>query len=198
MVTRVTIVAENDKPMALLGEDANEKVKTAKNILCFMYILNPHHVVAYLQELSGSIDNIKTWVKSIPKNDSFEITTITPRRCVPLYYLPLSAGIGNESFEGISYDDFETENEACDFALKVSGDSMEPNIPNGSIVLVKKQDTIDDQVVGAFYFNGKVYCKYITHAKGQTFLCSYNSNYPPIIINEDDELFVYGSVIDIK
>ena len=176
----------------------NEKVKTAKNILCFMYILNPHHVVAYLQELSGSIDNIKTWVKSIPKNDSFEITTITPRRCVPLYYLPLSAGIGNESFEGISYDDFETENEACDFALKVSGDSMEPNIPNGSIVLVKKQDTIDDQVVGAFYFNGKVYCKYITHAKGQTFLCSYNSNYPPIIINEDDELFVYGSVIDIK
>ena len=29
MVTRVTIVAENDKPMALLGEDANEKVKTA-------------------------------------------------------------------------------------------------------------------------------------------------------------------------
>ena len=28
MVTRVTIVAENDKPMALLGENANEKVKT--------------------------------------------------------------------------------------------------------------------------------------------------------------------------
>ena len=28
MVTRVTIVAENDKPMALLGKDANEKVKT--------------------------------------------------------------------------------------------------------------------------------------------------------------------------
>ena len=29
MVTKVTIVAENDKPMALLGENANEKVKTA-------------------------------------------------------------------------------------------------------------------------------------------------------------------------
>lgn len=29
MVTRVTIVAKNDKPMALLGEDANEKVKIA-------------------------------------------------------------------------------------------------------------------------------------------------------------------------
>lgn len=29
MITRVTIVAENDRPMALLGEDANEKVKTA-------------------------------------------------------------------------------------------------------------------------------------------------------------------------
>ena len=28
MVTRVTIVAKNDKPMALLGENANEKVKT--------------------------------------------------------------------------------------------------------------------------------------------------------------------------
>ena len=28
MITRVTIVAENDKPMTLIGEDANEKVKT--------------------------------------------------------------------------------------------------------------------------------------------------------------------------
>lgn|GEM_PF-134309 len=178
-----------------ISED--EKVKTAKNILCFMNILNPHHIIAYLHEVSGAIDTIKTWVKSIPKNNSFEISTIKTKRCIPLYYLPLSAGLGNESFDGVPYDDYETANETCDFALKVSGDSMEPNIPNGSIVLIKKQDTINDQETGAFYFNGKVYCKYITHTDGFIYLCSYNSKYSPIKINENDELFVYGSVIDI-
>jgi len=33
VITRVIIVAENDKPMALLGENANEKVKTAWDLM---------------------------------------------------------------------------------------------------------------------------------------------------------------------
>ena len=176
----------------------DEKVKTAKNILCFMYLLNSNHIIAYLQEVSGAIDNIRTWVKNIPKNDSFDITEHEPKlRRIPLYYLPLSGGVGNESFEGISYDDFETENEMCDFALKVSGDSMEPNIPDESIVLIKKQEIIDDGMVGAFYLNGKVYCKYLRYDNRTAYLCSYNDSYKPIEIDADDTVKVYGLVIEI-
>lgn len=176
----------------------DEKIKTAKNILCFMYLLNPYHIIAYLKPADSAIDNIKVWVEDIPSNNTFETSDKSITRKIPLFYLPLSAGVGIESFEDAPYDDYETENENCDFAVKVSGDSMEPNIPDGSVVLIKKQDSIDDQVIGALYLNGKVYCKYITHENGNAYLCSYNQNYTPIKISEHDDLRVYGIVISIE
>lgn len=174
-----------------------EKIKTAKNILCFMYLLNRYHIIAYLQTETGAIDNIRRWTNSIPDNNSFEIVEMKKRRIIPLYYLPISAGVGNESFDGVPFEDFETDNESCDFALKVSGNSMEPNIPDGSIVLIKKQTTIEDREVGAFYYNGKVYCKYINHKNKKAYLCSYNSSYSPIAIGMDDDVFVYGVVVEV-
>ena len=174
-----------------------EKIKTAKSILCFMYLLNPHHVIAYLQVESGAIESIKQWVKTIPDNQSFEIAEKASGRIIPLYYLPISAGVGKDCFDGISSDDFETDNGDCDFALKVSGNSMEPQIPDESVVLVKKQETIDDGVTGAFYYNGKVYCKYIHHENEKAYLCSNNSIYPPILLREDDDVYLYGVIVEV-
>ena len=174
-----------------------EKQKTAKNVLCFMYLLNPYHMVAYLQEESNSINNIKLWVKDIPENDTFEISKTVVKRIVPLYDLPLSAGVGNESFDGIPFEEYETENLLCDFALKISGDSMEPNIKDKSIVLIKRQRVVDEGKVGAFYLNDKVYCKYLSYDNGKTLLCSYNDKYAPIEVKEYDTLFAYGEVIAI-
>lgn len=174
----------------------NEKIKTAKSILCFMFLLNPLHIRAYLQEEAGAIDNIKLWIRNIPDNSSFN-TKEEKSRTIPLYTLPLSAGLGNGSFEDVPYVDYHTNNKVCNFALKVSGDSMEPNITDGSTVLIKRQETIDDQVVGAFFYNGKVYCKYIKHENGIVYLHSYNQKYPPIRISEDDNLLVYGKVVEV-
>ena len=175
----------------------DEKIKTAKSILCFMYLLNPYHVIAYLQVESGAIENIKQWVKAVPDNQAFEIAEKASKRIIPLYYLPISAGVGKDSFDDIPSDDYETDNDVCDFALKVSGNSMEPQIPDGSIVLVKKQETIDDGEVGAFYYNGKVYCKYMHHDSRGAYLCSYNDSYMPISLGEDDEVYVYGVIVEI-
>ena len=178
-----------------ISED--EKIKTAKSILCFMYLLNSHHIIAYLQVEPGAIETIKQWVKAIPDNRAFEIEGKRSKRIIPLYYLPISAGVGKDSFDDTPSDDFETDNNICDFALKVSGDSMEPNISDGSIVLVKKQETIDDGVVGAFYYNGKVYCKYMSHDTEGAFLCSYNDSYPPILLGEEDAVHLYGAIVAV-
>ena len=174
-----------------------EKIKTAKNVLCFMYLLNPYHIIAYLQVESGAIENIKQWVKAIPDNQAFEIAEKTRKRIIPLYYLPISAGVGKDSFDDVPSDDFETDNDVCDFALKISGNSMEPHIPDGSIVLVKQQETIDDGVVGAFFYNGKVYCKYMHRDSRGAYLCSYNNSYMPIPLGEDDEVYVYGAIVEV-
>ena len=61
-------------------------------------------------------------------------------REIPLYDFPLSAGNGVRMFdESVQFVPFRTSEKNCDFALRVFGDSMEPDIPNHSIVLVKKR-----------------------------------------------------------
>lgn len=50
-----------------------EKQRTAKDVLCFMYLLNNHHIEAYLKDVSGALVNIKKWSGNIPSNAAFEV-----------------------------------------------------------------------------------------------------------------------------
>lgn len=52
---------------------------------------------------------------------------------------------------------------------------MEPNIPNESIVLIKKCDSIDLGEIGAFYYDGEVYCKRLLYKDGNSYLESINT-----------------------
>ena len=45
-----------------------EKVRTAKDILSFMYLLNKHHVKAYLKDVADAAATIQTWSNAIPIN----------------------------------------------------------------------------------------------------------------------------------
>ena len=49
----------------------SEKKRTAKDILCFMFLLNSAHIQAYLQTISNAIENIKKWCSQIKDNSSF-------------------------------------------------------------------------------------------------------------------------------
>ena len=189
-----------------LHDDANfyefisdvEKQRTAKDILCFMYLLNNRHIEAYLKDIAGAIDNIKTWSRKIPNNASFEIKESSKQREIPLFDLPLSAGIGLEMFDGsVPFEKFRTTVKDCDFALRVSGDSMEPEISDSSIVLIKKCDSIAEGKVGAFYLNGAVYCKKLSYENSKAFLCSNNPKYQPIEIHDHDALTTYGQVVKV-
>ena len=53
-------------------------------------------------------------------------------RIIKLFDLPVSAGFGNRLENDEPYTDFETDNPDADYALTVSGDSMEPDIPDSS------------------------------------------------------------------
>lgn len=187
-----------------LHDDANfyefisdsEKQRTAKDILCFMYLLNAHHVEAYLKDISGAIKKVNAWSRAIPVNTDFEIRMDDPKKIVRLYNLPLSAGKGNEMFDE-SFEEYETDETDCDFALRISGDSMEPDFPDGSIVLIKKCDTLDEGKVGAFYLNGVVYCKRLLRKNEKVFLKSDNPQYEPIEVQKQDRLVVYGQIIKV-
>lgn len=179
----------------------DEKQRTAKDVLCFIYLLNNHHLYAYLKDISGAIDTIKLWSKQIPKNETFEKLipfAVNKVRTIKLFDLPLSAGLGNNILESnMPYESYDTENQVCDFALKVSGNSMEPDIPDGSIVLIKAVENLSDGDVGAFYYNGDVYCKKLVYKDKKTYLVSLNSDFKDISISDEDTLYVYGKVISV-
>ena len=134
----------------------------------------------------------------LPKNQKFDIAVAVKKKTIPLYDIPLSAGSGEKIFgTDVPFEEYETDVENGDFALKISGDSMEPEIPNGSIVVVKKDCDVPDGITGAFFLNGEVYCKKLLHKDGKAFLCSVNSKYPPLEIHDEDNLQVYGKIIKV-
>lgn len=180
-----------------ISED--EKRKIAKHILCFMYLLNPVHLVTYLKMQSDVTTNLNNWVRTIPVNDSFSLalTESQPKRVIKLYSFPLSAGVGNNiGDDTIPCEDYWTDNAACDFALKVSGDSMEPQISDGSIVLIRATESLPPESIGAFYYEGEVYCKRFDSISGKTVLVSLNPEYDIIEIQDQSSFKIYGEVIE--
>lgn len=179
-----------------------EKTKTAQDILCFMYLLNKQHVKAYLpraeQKLSMWCANIRNIMLATAKNDTVEDREKIKARIIKLYDLPVSAGFGIDMFDDeMAGEDYETLNEDCDFALRISGDSMEPDITNDSIVLIHRQETIQTGETGAFFHNGSVYCKKYGSSEGKAALISINAQYRPIIIKDGDDIRCYGKVVDV-
>lgn len=174
-----------------------EKQRTAREILCFMFILNKPHIIACLEN-NDYIQKIQSWESIIPDNSSFEITEQEgKKKPIKLYDLPLSAGTGNTIFNESDSTEYSTDNQKANFALKISGDSMEPTIKNESIVLIQQCESLEDLEIGAFYLNGEVFCKRLHRIDAITYLISDNDSYSPIQINENDNLKIFGKVIEV-
>ncbi len=81
---------------------------------------------------------------------------------IPLYDLPVSAGTGifldGDSTEMMPLPDAFPEGKAT-FALRVSGESMEPRFFDGDILLVHEQETVEQGDFGIFLADGEGYFK---------------------------------------
>lgn len=113
---------------------------------------------------------------------------------IPLYDTCVSAGTGididyttSEPFRVSSdYDD-------TNFAVRVSGNSMEPRYHNGDIVIVEPTPAIKQGEIGIFILNGQAYIKKL----GDACLISLNEEYEPIKINAYDSIYCQGKVINV-
>lgn len=86
---------------------------------------------------------------------------ISRNRFLPKYISPPAAGFGTplegEDFEMIRVDDNTPDN--ADYAVCISGDSMEPYIHDGDMVFVRETEDLENGDVGIFSVNGEMYCK---------------------------------------
>lgn len=75
----------------------------------------------------------------------------------------------------------------ADFALRVKGDSMEPKIMNDEIILIKKQCVAENGQIVIASIDKSVTCKKYYKYDNYIELRSINKDYPPIIIQEDQD-----------
>lgn len=80
------------------------------------------------------------------------------------------------------------------FLVKASGESMEPFILENDLVLVSRQDIVENGEIGVVVHNGMSKIKKIIKGEKETFLESLNSKYSTEIINRNDEFKIVGKV----
>lgn len=117
-----------------------------------------------------------------------------------VYYQPAAAGFGNY-LDGAECETFEfPANEvpsAADFGIRISGDSMEPLIKDGSIVWVEAQPEIQTGQIGIFTIDADAYCKRlkVDHEARAVVLESENPRYDDIVIKDYMDIRTVGRVL---
>lgn len=83
-----------------------------------------------------------------------------------------------------------------DYALNIKGQSMEPNIADGSLVFVKQQDDLDQGDIGIFMIDDlKVTCKQYHRENGEVVLKSFNPEYKNMVFGPDSNIRILGKVM---
>lgn len=79
------------------------------------------------------------------------------------------------------------------FANFAEGDSMEPRIRNGDLLIFQETPVVPSGYIGSFSLNNAYYCKRFKQLPdGSYWLFSDNPNYDPIPITKNDDFRVLG------
>lgn len=131
----------------------------------------------------------------------------------PVSLLAASAGTGNfldeDNFEYLSFPESAVP-AGADFALRITGDSMEPVYSGGQIVWVQKCSMLRKGEVGIFTYRGDGYIKSYSEqipenpedylgsdgvVRPQPVLISFNPAYAPIQVNPEEPFQIIGRVL---
>ena len=118
----------------------------------------------------------------------------------------VAAGIPIEAVEDIIDTEEISEEMASTgefFGLKIKGDSMEPRICDGDVVIVRQQNDADSGDIVIALVNGDdATCKRLTKYGGGIGLISLNSKYEPMMFSEEDindkPVKIIGKVVELR
>ncbi len=116
------------------------------------------------------------------------------RRKISLYDMPVSAGVGEFLTESTGTEIFipdAPKTREADYALRISGDSMEPKYHSGDVLLVESCDFVEEGELGIFVLDGSGYFKKYSGDR----LISLNTAYAPIMLKDFSEVSCCGRVV---
>lgn len=118
----------------------------------------------------------------------------------------VAAGIPIEAIENVINTEEITEELAKTgkfFGLKIHGDSMEPDIHNGDIVIVRQQEDAEtDEIVIALINGNDGVCKRLKKYQDSIALVSINANYEPMYFTKEEveskPIRIIGKVVELR
>ena len=154
------------------------------------------NIVLMAAYLNCSVDDIALDPKEAHRKRSFSIPV----------YARVGAGPPLEASEEIIDREEISERMASlgsFYGLRISGDSMEPRIVRGDVVIVRKQDTADDgDIVIAIVNQNDAVCKRLKKYKGGIALVSNNPMYEPMYFTitdtQDIPVRIIGKVVELR
>ena len=154
----------------------------------------------YIYEwLTDIITSIQTELND-PEIEDHSVVRFVEAQSKQIYLFELAACAGDGFYsDGVSESDEEiiAQFVEADFAVRISGRSMEPTIKDGDIVFVQKTEEISDQEIGIFVVNGDVMCKRLREENGMRWLQPDNATegYKPIMLTEEVSCYCQGRVL---
>ena len=161
------------------------------------------YIYNWLSEIFSQVATVFSQKESIDNYEKNIEIAMNPlsKRTIPLYELAACGGdgffIGNED---IPYKDMEVEEREVDYAITISGSSMEPTISDSSIVLVKAVQELSNGDIGIFLIDGKSICKRYNKKDNGTVVLTPDNNsteYTPIHINTHMTCIIQGKVLSV-
>lgn len=118
----------------------------------------------------------------------------------------VAAGLPIEAVENIIDTEEITEDLAKTgsfFGLRIQGNSMEPDIHNGDIVIVRQQDDAEtDEIVIALINGNDGVCKRLKKYENSIALVSNNASYEPMYFSKDEiksmPVKIIGKVVELR
>ncbi len=133
-------------------------------------------------------------VQTAKKRYSESSGALGAKREIPMFDLPVSAGIG-EYLDGDSAEQItiprDKKTEGADFALRISGNSMEPKYHSGDVLLVQNCDSVEVGEPCVYILDGSGYFKIF----GGDCLISLNPEYGRILLKDFSEISCAGRVL---
>ena len=153
-------------------------------------ILNFEHASAVAEHRQAGTKKPKTKVKQ--RSDGLGD--------VEVFDQPSAAGLGNYLSDIASHIEQYPANvipEGTEFGVRISGNSMAPNIPDKATAFVQSKIAIEPGQVGIFLLNGESFWKKleVDREKQEIRLVSFNPDYKDRIIEECDDFRTLGLVL---
>lgn len=156
-------------------------------------------IVTEVSSKKNAVDEVKPTnsekqAKILPIPQSKVAYSDFAKKSVLLYDLPVSAGPGVYLDDSTAVEISIPDNEktaGTSFALRISGNSMEPKYHDGDVLLVEDTETVEIGELGIFILDGNGYFK----KYGGDRLISLNSEYGDILLRDYAETVCCGRVI---